>query len=112
MNIRELFGFQGRVSRATYIIAGILGVPLKFWALDKILAEKLLHQSWEWTDYLVPVSLLGSKSPLSNDARRFLLILALTAHSFYLGRACNDCETSCATPDCQSVLPFSFSLRS
>ena len=81
MDLRSLFSFQGRISRGTYAWTGILGVLLKH-NLDRLLAHKILHQSWGPLNYLSPLGMLSGEYPLSPNQRSFLLLLAATALPF------------------------------
>ncbi len=81
MRIGPLFGFQGRVGRATYAFVGIIGVLLKH-NLDRLLAFKLLHQPWTILSYLAPLGMLSSDFPLSAQQQKFLFLLAFTSIPF------------------------------
>src|SRR5450432_2481799 len=81
MEIRILFGFQGRVSRVTYALTGILGVLLKH-NLDRLLAYKLLHHSWGVSNYLSPLGILSGPHILASQEKQFLLALGVTAVPF------------------------------
>src|SRR5437899_319868 len=81
MQIRELFGFQGRVNRATYAFVGIAGVLLKH-NLDGILAYKLLRRPWGIWNYLSPLGMLNGNYPATASQKKFLVILAITTLPF------------------------------
>jgi uncharacterized membrane protein YhaH (DUF805 family) len=87
MNIRGLFGFQGRVSRARYTIVGILAVLLKH-NLDRFIAAKFLHVSWGIPNYFTPLGNWSANFSRSAVETNFLLILGVTALPFiWLGIA-------------------------
>lgn len=81
MSIRELFGFQGRVSRTTYAVVGILGVLLKH-NLDRFIATKFLHVPWGISNYFTPLGNWSRNFPPSALQKDFLLILGFTALPF------------------------------
>ncbi len=81
MEIRKWFGFQGRVNRSSYALAGIFGVLLKY-NLDRWLALRLIRTPWTLWSYLFPVRVpLDSISPYTHQSR-FLVLLGLTAIPF------------------------------
>lgn len=87
MNIRELFRFQGRAGRGAYALVGVLGLLLKH-NLDRLLAFKLLHQSWGPLNYLWPLGIANGRQSLLPGQRMFLVLLAVTSIPFiWLGIA-------------------------
>ena len=80
MRLRELFGFQGRVRRTTYALTGIFGVLLKH-NLDRLLANRILHQPWTLWSYLSPLG-MSHGSYLTPNQKVFLVILATTSIPF------------------------------
>src|SRR5271166_5597138 len=81
MNIRALFGFQGRVNRATYALVGIFGVLIKH-NLDRLTAAHMLHVPWGISSYFAPIGMLSGKYPPSALQKNFLLVLGLTSLPF------------------------------
>jgi uncharacterized membrane protein YhaH (DUF805 family) len=87
MSVRDLFGFQGRVSRPTYAVVGILGVLVKH-NLDRLIATKFLHVPWGISNYFTPFGNWSRNFPPSALQVNFLLILGVTAIPFiWLGLA-------------------------
>jgi uncharacterized membrane protein YhaH (DUF805 family) len=81
MKIQDLFTFQGRVSRATYALTGIIGTLIKH-NIDRVLAMQMYRQKWGLTNYLIPLVVLNRPNPLTADEKRFLLTMALVAVPF------------------------------
>jgi uncharacterized membrane protein YhaH (DUF805 family) len=81
MRIRDLFTFQGRVSRVAYALTGIVLTLIKH-NLDRILAMQIHRQSWGLINYLTPLGMLNQPYPLSSEEKRFLVTMALVAVPF------------------------------
>lgn len=80
MNFLSLFSFQGRVSRGTYVLAGAIGVLLKH-NLDRFVAHYFFHRSWNFTNYVAPLSPIAGLSLTAAD-QKFLLVIAMLAVPF------------------------------
>ena len=81
MKLQDLFTFQGRVSRATYALTGIIGTLVKH-NIDRVLATQMYRQKWGLTNYLIPLGVLNRPNPLTADEKRFLVTMALVAVPF------------------------------
>jgi uncharacterized membrane protein YhaH (DUF805 family) len=79
--IQDLFTFQGRVSRATYALTGIIGTLITH-NIDRVLAMQMYRQKWGLTNHLIPLGVLNRPNALTAEEKRFLLTMALVAAPF------------------------------
>jgi len=80
MNLSGIWKWIGRVNRATYFVAGFLGLAIKH-NLDRVLANRSgLH--WQIWNYWDPLAVARHPNNLSAPERQFFALLLLTALPF------------------------------
>ncbi len=80
MTALELLGWQGKVRRGVYALVGCIGLAVKH-NLDRFIA---LHfgEKWSLWSYWAPIERLSGLQALSDNDKKFLLTLFLTAIPF------------------------------
>jgi len=80
MRIRELLRWEGKISRSTYVMSGLIALAIKH-NLDRLIAYAL-HQPWNiWSSWL-PLERFLPPTLLSPNDKAFLLLLFLAAIPF------------------------------
>lgn len=80
MTALEFFGWQGKVSRGTYVLTGFLGLAIKH-NMDRFIAIGF-GERWALWSYWEPIERFSPFPALSGHDRRFLATLLLTALPF------------------------------
>lgn len=76
----SLWRWDGKVSRGTYALVGICGLAIKH-NLDRFIAYKFGYR-WGVLTYFYPLERAAQFSPLSDDDKKFLATLLITALPF------------------------------
>src|SRR5271154_5874287 len=77
--------WDGRVGRRTYLLAGFIGVAIKF-NLDRLIAEAFFNRSFNIATYWKPLGAAAQLNHLSTADRNWLAPLPLTSLPFlYVG---------------------------
>jgi uncharacterized membrane protein YhaH (DUF805 family) len=80
MTALELLGWQGKVRRGVYALAGCIGLAIKH-NLDRFIALSF-GERWSLWSYWAPIGRLSGVQALSANDKKFLLTLFLTAIPF------------------------------
>jgi uncharacterized membrane protein YhaH (DUF805 family) len=87
MRIGNIWQWEGRVDRATYLAVGILAFALKF-LLDWLVVTRLFHRSWSLLNYWRPFGVISGVHALSLENRLFAGVMLFLALPFiWLGMA-------------------------
>ena len=80
MTALEVFGWQGKVRRGVYALAGCIGLAIKH-NLDRFIALSF-GERWSLWSYWAPIGRLSGMQALSANDKKFLLTLFVTAIPF------------------------------
>ena len=89
INFRELWAWQGRVSRKQYALVGAIAFALKL-GLDRLIASKLFGYTWNWyfLYYSAPLGPHGRPQDVTQGQWKYLLTMLAVALPFiWLGVA-------------------------
>jgi uncharacterized membrane protein YhaH (DUF805 family) len=78
---RDLWWWDGKVSRTTYVLAGFIGFAVKY-NLDRLIAAVYFHRSLDFLSYWSPLGKLARLDHLTNEEAKFVSVLLLLALPF------------------------------
>ena len=85
MRFANLWEWQGRISRKTYLLVGLTAFSLKF-GLDWLVVTQFSHRPWSLVDYWHPFGAVRSFGAINSAQRGMaLVLLALALPFLYIG---------------------------